>query len=245
MGIIRKPELFHENESRGVVFLPGLGQTKAGPYFLFSMLAQKISNYIPTLQFDYFGTGDSYGELTDVTLMSLYSDANFALEFFKNNKCENITLICSGIGNWIGTELANNLDYVSSVVLLSPWKSHFIDKIKVDFKRDIVDTSDLGDWTNDNCALLNFFEFMGGGLNRTKGLVLKTIYLNELISLRIPTIKRNIPILEIYGGKKETAINEYANCMYLENSEISLLKCEDRAEIIEKIDDWMNTKGEN
>lgn len=206
LGVLRRPS--KESTTWGVLFLPGFGQTKAGSYFIFSQLAQKISTVVPTFQFDYRGWGDSEGETSSCTLKTLLDDAEVAVNELKHRiSCSNLILVGSGFGNWVATKIALQHSN-TALILMAPYYSPvfltevFGKQITDEMSEDVtlIDTALLGPWTS-NSLLLQFFQRLGEGLHRSKGILVQWQFLIELATIDSVSLLQDYlgPVLEFYS----------------------------------------------
>lgn len=96
-GILSVPD---SHNDIGIVFLHGWSGNRAGPHHMFTKLARSLkSDGYPSVRFDFYGRGESSGELFDGTLLTMIEDANCVIDWFAEhapiNKCITIG-ICSG-----------------------------------------------------------------------------------------------------------------------------------------------------
>lgn len=83
-----------------VLFLHGWSGNRSGPHHMFVKLARLLTNDgLVNLRFDFYGRGESSGELFDGTLLTMIEDAICAIEWLSDNlgvrRCITIG-ICSG-----------------------------------------------------------------------------------------------------------------------------------------------------
>ncbi|MBU8772112.1 serine aminopeptidase domain-containing protein [Cytobacillus oceanisediminis] len=124
-GIIEKPYKLSSQNSLVVTF-PGLGQAMSEKNYLFSNLRKRLSAIGQwQLQFDYYGHGDSYGELGDVTITSMVDNSIEVINsVVKDNKPKCIYLVGNALGAVIAQKVANMLEYTLNItcvpILISP-----------------------------------------------------------------------------------------------------------------------------
>ncbi len=240
IGVLQQPD--NVETKWGAVLLPGFGQNKAGSYFIFTRLAQEISKMVPTLQFDYRGFGDSEGDLEECDLNTMVSDTEAAISILREKtNCENIVLIAAGIGNWIAIEWAlKNKD--SALVLLSPYKIKYPFEATWADTDDLIDTYELGNWSPKS-EISIFFERLGEGLNRTRGLVLKKRFLVQLNEIEYEGLYQfKGPILEFHSIN-DIPFKEMTNkqTICLSRSDYKLLNPLDREQLITKVCEWIDS----
>ncbi|MFJ7734161.1 hypothetical protein ACIQXF_20130 [Lysinibacillus sp. NPDC097231] len=232
---------------KGIVFLPGLGQTKAGPYFLFTQIARKFENHLPTFQFDYMGTGDSEGDLENCSFGSFIKDSIFATNYFiEQTKIEKVTFVCSGIGNYLASILINYFPN-SELILLAPnYKKYNIKDFKI-IRDSLINTASLSDWSKENYLIHDFFQRMGSGLNRNKGIYLQRTFIEELIDFNIKKqMNMNIEdLLEFSTKESEGNLTEINGCELVElrKSNYNSFHPLEVEKIIENIFEWVIDKN--
>lgn len=96
-GILSVPR---EHSDTGIIFLHGWSGNRSGPHHMFVKLARLLtSDGLINLRFDFYGRGESSGELFDGTLLTMIEDARCAIDWLVENlaikKCIAIG-ICSG-----------------------------------------------------------------------------------------------------------------------------------------------------
>jgi pimeloyl-ACP methyl ester carboxylesterase len=246
MGVLRSPL---GKSTCAVLFLHGFGQTKAGSYFLFSRMAQQLSTFATTMQFDFRGFGDSTGETEEVVMKNLISDARAALEELKrHSNCTDIFLVGSGFGNWVGLQLLLENEELN-MIFLSPYSYKDVQAIlpilnNVHSKK--LDTFDLGDWDDHN--ILNFFTRVGEGLNRSRGIKVQTQFLRELANTDIKNSLKlhDSPIL-VFQSEQDIPVNLQNNitAYFVRNSDHRLMNPKDRDEIIDTTMTWIRKRTED
>ncbi|MBA4492990.1 alpha/beta hydrolase [Paenactinomyces guangxiensis] len=240
LGILRHPG--RGSFDWGAVFLHGFGQNKAGSYFLFTRMAQKLSEFIPTFQFDYRGFGDSEGETEDVNLDEVVSDADEAIvQIRERTGCKHVVLIGAGFGNWVGAQCLMK-GTGSAMILLSPYCKEQIKPLLLSFsvKQSVVDTYDLGEWGTDKEVTL-FFERMGGGLNRSRGIRMQSSFLNALAETDCSILNESEKPLLVFRAKGEEQVlqNPLQNTIVLENCDFRFMHPLERDKIIAESARWV------
>jgi|GEM_PF-3373733 len=242
LGVLRSPG---EGENRwGCLFFPGFGQTKAGSYFIFSRLAQRLSAFMPTLQFDYRGWGDSQGESVDCTLESLLTDAGEAVrELQRRTGCEYLMMIGAGFGNWIAAR-AGNRTPPAALVLLSPYREPLTalwrEAVPVPLTDEFVDTARLGDWSTGG-PLLTTFQRLGEGLNRSKGIRVSAGLLEGLTSIHPVVWLKDYPgpVLEVQAaGELQLDFLPHRRTVLVPRSDFMLLHPADRELVVDEVTAW-------
>lgn len=195
-----------------IVFLPGFSQTKAGAYFLFTQICDLLAENIATVQFDYRGFGDSEGESEEADLETMYQDAKEITNWvYRKNICDAYTYIGHGVGNYLAAKLVSDMMGTDAILIapqLYPLKSvlkfNLIIKTIEDFDGDIIDTGDLYKWDKN---MDDFFAILGGRLNRSKGIVVKKVFLSQVISFNLSEFcKKNLNIYILAGNGEELSL---------------------------------------
>ena len=238
-----------ETSPTGCIFLPGLGQTKAGLYFLYTMIAERIYCDIPTLQVDYSGFGDSEGNLYECTIESILNDIKRVIRYFKNKyKVKKIFFVSSGFANSLILDfVVNNTECDYELILIKP----FLDGILYEKYKDnidmnylstnaLIDTAFLVDWDADE----ELFKWLGAGRNRTKGLLVRQDFFLDIIK---SSIKDNIQLcnkkmLIISNEKNEFLISGFGNNVewfFTKKEDPNILSMLERKQVINKIVDWI------
>lgn len=108
-GILEEPVNPPANQSL-VLTLSGLGQAMSEKNYLFSNLRKSMAVYNQRfVQFDYFGHGDSYGELGDCSVSSMIEDALLVLQTVTERirpKCIYL------VGNALGALIAKKVSLI-------------------------------------------------------------------------------------------------------------------------------------
>ena len=181
----------------GVIFFHGFSQTKAGAYGLFTQIISSIAHYCYVITFDYGGCGDSEGLSEELDLDSMVSDARQVFDWFKRNSCcDKYIFIGHGSGNMVVSLLANSYkDNIISILIAPHYLpianeakyTSIVNKIKN--QPMCFDTADLGEWTTD---IDDLFSLLGGRLNRARGIVVKKLFLWQLLNFNfLDTCKKN------------------------------------------------------
>ncbi|HID07277.1 MAG TPA: alpha/beta fold hydrolase, partial [Armatimonadetes bacterium] len=110
------------NSPLGIIFLHGWSGNRAGPHQMFVKLARRLygAGYT-TLRFDFYGRGESAGEIANGTLLTMIQDAQVAVDWLveRTNVQRCILLgICSGGEVAVGAAL--HPDVVGIVLWSTP-----------------------------------------------------------------------------------------------------------------------------
>ena len=94
-----------------VLFCNGLGQDYMRSHFVLRHLARRLSaEGCPVLQFDYRGTGDSWGEPATNTLLELREDAAIALQELREiSGRPRVVTLGVRLGAWLALELSDRV----------------------------------------------------------------------------------------------------------------------------------------
>ncbi|GCE14955.1 hypothetical protein [Tengunoibacter tsumagoiensis] len=196
-GILRNTDT--KKGSKGVLFFPGLAETKAGPVFLFTRIAHVLPTFLPVLQFDYACWGDSEGEMEESSLEGLIESARLAVKVLQQRAgCEEFLFIGHGVGNWIAATIGQWYAK-SSLIMLLPYASPFN---KDDFllqtlieKKDntphvLLDTGRSDQWQRGG-AMRTLFCKLGADHYTTKGIVIREQLLNDIADIDAKKLLRN------------------------------------------------------
>lgn len=232
-----------KNYRLGIIFFPGLSQSKAGTYNLFSQICSSLNSDIPTLRFDYYGYGDSEGESYEVDLDSMINNAKQITNWFsKKILCNRFIYIGHGIGNYVATVLAENNPLVEALLIM-PHMNALINDSKYDQiikklieSEDIVDTGTFAVWDKN---MDDFFAILGGRMNRSKGIVLKKRFLLQLIEFNIEKYWEKCSNLYVLSQNNEKMIcNDSSVINDFQINDILLLDMLEREKAIKRICDW-------
>lgn len=125
-----------QNDKNRIFFLHGFGMHKAEASYLYSTIAKQLNDNTCIL-FDYFGCGDSPGDLTNVSFSSMYNDARDLLSFFsKSNQCLDTILVAKGLSVPIALELSKLDEKIKKLVLIGGDQSWIFPDI--DLKEQIL-----------------------------------------------------------------------------------------------------------
>ena len=92
----------NKQSSNYVVFLHGLFQNKSGPGFLYSQIANKLSNQHNICMFDFPASGDSDGNILDLTYESMDEVLQTIIgELKERNRNVQLIGIASGCSNYL------------------------------------------------------------------------------------------------------------------------------------------------
>ena len=109
-------------EARAAVLCPPWGQEYISAHRSMRRLAVMLnSEGYHVLTFDYFGTGDSSGEMIDATLEGWRSDIDVAIEELRDmSGSSNVTLVGLRLGATLGADVADRHAEVRRLVLWDP-----------------------------------------------------------------------------------------------------------------------------
>lgn len=193
-----------------VIFFPGLGQNKSGSYFIFSQIARDIVDICDTLQIDYYGFGDSEGEIFECSYMDICFQCERIL-FSEIYKYKKVFIVSSGFANNIAEYFSNCIPKVTSILIepcmedISSFQSVKYLKEIADHNQQYIDTSELYEKFED-CEKL--FMYLGEGYNRCKGLLCSVLFLCECI--KSFEIKRNQLDRYIFTSKNISGPNIFS-----------------------------------
>lgn len=103
-----------------VIICPGINLSKSGPFFLYSLIARGCyEKGLNTVQFDYFGEGDSSGGYKDITVESLIETMEAVKSFMDDMGGSQYIYIGYGIGNILSSLFYKRKDTVG-LCLIAP-----------------------------------------------------------------------------------------------------------------------------
>lgn len=127
---------FSENNSKAVVLCYPVGQEYIRCHRMYSNLAGKLANEgVHVVRFDYYGTGDSYGEFSSATLSQWVSNIKEVAEELKTGTgAEKLYIVGVRMGGSLALRYAGE-EPVDGLVLLSPVVDGktFLDEVSKDY----------------------------------------------------------------------------------------------------------------
>jgi pimeloyl-ACP methyl ester carboxylesterase len=236
-----------DNYPFGIIFFPGFSQTKAGAYCLFSQICSSLNRNIPTLRFDYFGYGDSEGEMYEVDLESMIFNSREMLSWFATKvSCKRFIFIGHGIGNYVAAVLAENNPDTEAILITPqlnalssvPEYGEIINKIIM--AEENIDTGAISVWDKN---MDDFFSILGGRMNRSKGIIVKRKFLLQLVKFDLKKYcnkQDNIYVLMQNAEKSNDTYDNQMNDYRIED--VLLLDMLEREKVIKNICYWCNSK---
>src|SRR5881397_966298 len=88
-GMVHRPAILKSASGRapGVVFFHGFTGDRMESHWMFVKCSRALAwAGIASLRFDFYGSGESEGEFSEVTLQGEIADARVAIEFFRRQK---------------------------------------------------------------------------------------------------------------------------------------------------------------
>ena len=230
---ISSPKKLFDN---AIIFLPGLGQTKAGSYFLYSQIAQHFCNCWDTYQIDYWGFGDSGGNTEDCEYADIQNDCKGILDILCAMYTQ-VIIISSGFANAIAYNIG--IGYTNTrIFLIEPERNcdKFVDILQYIIKcqQNKISHIDTSDLYLQYPSAEEAFWALGEGYNRCKGLYLKTTFLKDMIEHY--KIRFAPPKTCVFSG---IGANSYSN--YLINAHHISLSPKAREELLYVLRDEQNT----
>lgn len=176
-----------------VVLLSGFGQTKNEYAFFYTKLTRQLEmRSIATYQYDYFGCGDSDGELHEATFQLLVNDAKQFMCFI-SNKHANLPLIIisRGIGTWISAtlDIAISLWIIWNPVSSTP--SSVIQELLANHPEELIEIADLPHFDSSLKWKL-FYEGLGNDWWLLRGELFSRQQLSSLLSLELKALNNAI-----------------------------------------------------
>lgn len=233
--------LFVHNEDnkreKTIVFVHGLGQTKAGAGHLYSFIKNSLGEKYNYCFFDFPGSGDSYGDLKDLTFELMNNILSEILEFIKkNHNTKDIILVGSGIGNYIISNNTIQEEYIR--IFLFP-KESIIDWKKILGNMQYIDTSDFFE-TNINAD--DEFKILGNVYNRTKGMILNTELLVEYQKeFKLTNLNKYGKSMILYNDKMHEKIVKNPFKIFIDDASGLLMDAQKRDEAVSIINDFLRS----
>lgn len=113
-----------QGQSPVVIIYHGFCGSKIGPHFIFVRLARELAKQgIASVRFDFYGSGESDGVFSDMTLSTEIEDAKLIYEWASKREYverNNKFLLGLSMGGLITSLIAPDYDDINSIVLWSP-----------------------------------------------------------------------------------------------------------------------------
>lgn len=113
----------HGNSKRAVVICPPIGQEYVQTHWSLRLFANQLARKgVHVLRLDYYGIGDSAGEIEDVTSTAVWrQNIATAIQHLQDNTgVETVTLVGLRLGATLAAQVADNNPNVNAVVLWEP-----------------------------------------------------------------------------------------------------------------------------
>lgn len=199
-----------------IIFFHGLGQHKAGAYFIFTQLAQCIKTKADTFQFDFYGCGDSEGDLEEVSYDIWLQEGEWLIKKHMRYY-HRIIIISSGIGVAIANKIIKKYDNVYGIHI----DYSNINLLKTDIYQAIFEYNSKDEEYIDTAVLFEKFRdaekiflVLGSWMNRSKGLYMKTDLLKNMMD--------SYNEIEITEHEYVVSSDTLYNC-YTENNKVILV----------------------
>lgn len=177
-----KKDNLHKKDNL-IVFFHGLGQHKAGAYFIFTQLAKSIKNKADTFQFDFYGCGDSEGDLEEVSYEIWLQEGEWLIKKYMQYYSK-IIIISSGIGVAIANRIIKKYDNIYGIHI----DYSNVDLLKMDSYKAVLEYNKKAEDYMDTSVLFNkfrdaeiFFLVLGSWMNRSKGLYMSVDLLKDMV----------------------------------------------------------------
>jgi alpha/beta superfamily hydrolase len=121
LGVYSPPSTTFVNDAAVLLCYP-FGQEYMRAHMAFRQLASMLSRQgLPTMRFDYYGTGDSYGESNEIALSVWQKNTQLAIEELKSMAgCSQIYLVGLRLGAAIAANVSAMRSDVKRLVLWDP-----------------------------------------------------------------------------------------------------------------------------
>ncbi|WP_413385432.1 phosphopantetheine-binding protein [Bacillus velezensis] len=190
-----------------IVFFPGFAQTLNERNYLFSNIRKFLQNkkYVKRIiQFDYYGCGESCGDLAYTNLNDII---NHAYKFLNKEdiKRTHLITICNGLGAYISTEVLKKLNHKNcfSVFINFPKNNlnieYYLDQFKYTQKSfinmyDFCPGIDYENLTDINKDLYFFFRDIGADFNNIHGLNISKTLINNINQIDFQNYMNNVTV---------------------------------------------------
>ncbi|WP_455950130.1 hypothetical protein [Eubacterium sp.] len=172
----------YSNKKKAVFILPGFYQAKCDSYyFVTNFLMRLKKNNIYAISADLLGHGDSYGDISDITIDNLSEGISDIVNYLKKQGVESIYAIGRGLSGNILT-YKNTSDF-KNIILINP--------VLLDFE----DKDNLNNWMEelkeDKVCIYSFFlennsnilKLFGTETENIRGEFLKKVFLQQIVTL--------------------------------------------------------------
>lgn len=172
-----------------VVLLSGFGQTKNEYAFFYAKLARQLAQCsIAAYQYDYYGCGDSDGELHEATFELLVNDAQqFMQAVVRQYGDVPLIIVSRGIGTWISAYLEIA---VSQWIIWNPVSSNpssVIHELLAEHVEELIEIADLSEHATSLKWKL-FYEVLGNDWWLLRGEMFSRRQLASLLSLELKAL---------------------------------------------------------
>ncbi|TYS60653.1 lysophospholipase [Bacillus infantis] len=242
-GIVQEPSNLTQKDSL-VITLPGLGQAMSEKNYLFSNLRKRLALTEQwQVQFDYFGHGDSYGELGDASITSMVNNTLEVInEVTKYNKPRCIYLVGNALGGIIAlkviSQLENKVNAEIIPILISPpshlpkidelISDHVIQKVKKEGRLDsqyFVPGYDYYTLSDFNLEQYKYFTSLGAHMLYLHGQCISYNMLKELNELEpVELFKKCQNTCHVIVGKEDKdaqTLSELQNVLMYELQDVA------------------------
>jgi len=141
-GIYHEPPA--ENDRRfGILLCYPVGQEHIRAHRAFKQMAERLClNGFHVMRFDYYGTGDAWGDETDTDIFRWHKDIKEAVDVLQEyGDLYDISVVGMRLGAALAMEVASNMDDIKNVLLWDPVINgkHYLSEIKKIHKKWISD----------------------------------------------------------------------------------------------------------
>jgi len=222
----------NDDQKSGVIFSHGLFSSKDG-YKITRMAESIVESGFALMTFDFTFSGESSGNMKDISLLKEVEDLKCAVNFFKSRGMNKIHLMGSSMGAAV-TILVSSLgifDIESLILIAAPLS---FAKLIPEIKKDDVGTLDRDGYTSISGVLVN---------NR----FIKEIFETDMVAA-VKKIK--VPSLNVHG--KKDAVVDFSNLdtfmknsgsectpLVIEDGDHNLTRDSDISIISERIKEWL------
>ncbi len=230
------------NNDDVIILLSGYGQTKTEFAYFYSALARRLADRFTVVQFDYYGCGESDGNIEDVTIQILEENISSVFQYVKKTfQNSRVSIISRGISNWLTDVIDPN--EVERWVFIEP-----VDQLSLHPLYEIIEhvrkdgNSEQYEWADipfiEHVSWQKFFNQLGTPWYTLKGEYLKISRIMSIcalgdidIALRLNNLSK---VLTINGNTSFTVANEMIETE-CEDEDVLLYHPATREKIIDKI----------
>ena len=245
---VYQPPLCAIDKNIGILLCNPLGQENTGCQKIYKKLSKEIADLgIHSLRFDYYGTGDSYGKTSELSIDSIHNDISNAISELREG-CEVEYLYVLGIRfGAIASALLLNSFKVDGLILWAPVinGNQYIKQIKNNHKKWFGGTFNKNKKiTKDYFENLGF-QFSMKFINELNKISLKNMFIHDKLKVLLLDERRieSEEFIELCNDKNiDLDFYEYTNKEFWIKQEDEKSKSMLPVKDIELIKEWISQK---